>query len=583
MTMTPDAHYALTKYSTRGERAVDFLVETFAQRGERRVAMRRHFRRYDRDVEYRHFIEAAMHARGYRDAKSGTSKTPWLGGDGEADRHIIPDLPSLMSKSRELNRVDPIGSGITNNFVSNVVGTGIRGQARTGDPTKNEAIETVWQERKDHLALADDLTEAEFQALVVAKALEDGGTFVKKARRTPAEPLWFETIEKDRVCTPRGAEPEVKGGSIRDGVEKDPAGVPVAIWVCKQHPGKFVGMPGLGTAAVPGKATGTLTPDQFTRVPIDEIKHLRLHPRRPGQTHGVPLFHAILQDLHDLDLLILASLKRTQIAACLAAFIKTEMPIDQVVDATAKKYGFQLDQNIEPGMLMSLYPGESIDSFIPNFPTPELTAFIIMLARRIGAALGLPWQVILKDFGDSTYSSARTDLLEARQVYRIFQTWLSEKLLAWVWESVLEDAKLRGDARLRSVSRDLFPKVHWVCNGWPWVDPVKDAKAAEIELRIGAIDEYTLAAQHGYDYEEVYEAQCRAEKFRNDKREEMELAPLPAGLPAAPAAPTSANANAEEDADDVSEDEAKENAKKAARAEAAERRASDEQRSAAAR
>jgi len=576
--MTPDAMHAYAECSTRGERAVDFLVETFATRGERRAMLRRHFRRYDRDAEYRRFIEAAMHARGYRDAKGGKNKTPWVGSDGEADRHIIPDLPALMNRSRELNRVDPIGSGITNTLVTNVVGTGIRGQARTGEPKMNEAIEAVWQERKDRLALADDLTEAEFQALVFAKVLEDGGAFVKKTRRTPGEPVWFETIEKDRVATPHGAKPEDPKGSIRDGVEKDEAGVPVAVWVCKQHPGRFVGVTGLGTAAVPSKAIGSLDAGQFTRVPIGEIRHLRLHPRRPGQTHGVPLFHAILQDIRDLDLLILASLKRTQISACLALFIMTAMPIDQVLDVTAKKYGFQLDQDIEPGMIFALQPGESLETLIPNFPVPELTPFIVMLARRIGAALGLPWQVVLKDFGDSTYSSARTDLLEARQGYRVFQTWLSEKLLTWLWATVLEDAKLRGDGRLRSVSRELFGKVKWVCNGWPWVDPVKDAKAAEIELRIGAIDEYTLAAQHGHDYEEVYEARCRAEKFRIDKRAEMGLPPLPAGLPAAPASPANSDT---EDADDDGEDEAKEAAKRAAAREAADRRARDVQTAAA--
>ncbi|HUT23713.1 MAG TPA: phage portal protein [Sumerlaeia bacterium] len=561
--MTPDAAYAFKQCSTRGERAVDFVVETFLPHGQRSVSLRRHFRRYDRDEEYRRFWEAALHARGYGAAKTGTTTTPWLEQTGEADRHIIPDLKEMMTKSRALNRKDPIGSGISNTFISNVVGIGIRGQARTDDRDRNEKIEQVFRDRQDHLALADDLTFAEFQQMVFAKVLEDGGSFSKRARRFPGEPLWFETIEKDRVATPLGQQPQDPKGSIREGVEKDAAGVPVAIWVCKQHPGAFLGISGFGSPVQgAAKPTGLLSADNFVRVPIDEIKHIRLHPRRPGQTHGVPLFHAILQDIHDLDLLMIAALKRVQIAACLALFIKTEVPIDQVVDLTAEKYGFQLKQEIEPGMMFSLHPGESIETLVPNFPIPELAPFIITLSRRIGAALGLPWQVVLKDFGDSTYSSARTDLLEARQVYRIFQAWLSEKWLTWVWVTVLEDAKLRGDRRLAGVPPDDFRKVQWIATGWSWVDPVKDAKAAETELRIGAIDEYMLAASKGRDYEEVYAAQCRAEKFRNDTRKKMGLAPLPPGLPVAPISP-------KEVTDDDSEDAEKEKAKRAQDREAA--------------
>ena len=77
-------------------------------------------------------------------------------------------------------------------------------------------------------------------------------------------------------------------------------------------------------------------PWEFYRVEAERVYHLH-QIERPGQSRGVPLLHAVLQDLHDLDLLLLASLKRVQIAACLSVFVTSPQAMEDLLDVTAEK------------------------------------------------------------------------------------------------------------------------------------------------------------------------------------------------------------------------------------------------------
>lgn len=495
------------------DRATDFILSVASPR---RLSFRQHVRRLDSDSEYRSNWLALLNARGYRNAGVSGSKTPWMGGNRSADSEISNDLPALRSRSREVNRDDPIGSGLTETFENNVIGSGQVAQAQTRVPEKDKLLEEVWAERKDELYPVDDLTFEEAQQLAFRKVFEDGDVLINRVVPSPGEPLWFEVIEADRLVTPLGMG-VVKVGDgrreIRDGVERDSFGRPSRYWILKHHPGDT-----FSTGAA-------LDKDRFTGVPKENIRHLKI-TKRPGQTRGVPAFHAILQDLRDLDLLIIASLKRVQVAACFALIIESPEIAEGLTEDTAKKYGYKLEQQIEPGMIFKAYPGEVINTVIPNFPTPELGPFIITLARRIGAALGVTWQIVLKDFSEANYSSARTDLLEARQgPYMTLQRWFAKKALTWQWVQVMEDAFLRGDPRLAGMTRADFKKVSWTANGWSWVDPQREARATEIELRIGATTLRDVGAARGQDWEEVMEQRLREEAKERDLRVQFKLPP----------------------------------------------------------
>lgn len=513
----------------QAERAIDW---SYRQVAPRRAALRAHFKRMATDPEYFDFNMALLAARGYRAAKSGTTATAFGGGNNSADAELLHDLPNLRARSRELRRDDPIGSGIVSKIVNNVVGSGLRAQSRHDDSAVATRIEAVWNRLKGSIAVGDDLTHGQHQGIIIGKLFEDGEVFIHRAKRGPNDPVFMEIIEADRVATPPDQQ---NNKDLVDGIERDEFGHRVAYYVAKGHPSN--------TGRGPLSLTSALN---YQRIPAEDMKHLR-RAGRPGQTRGEPGLHAVMQDLRDLDLLIIAALKRSQVAACLAAFITSDMPLNTLVDATAEKYGYQIDQTIEPGMLFKLNPGEKIESFIPNFPVPELVPFIIMLARRIGAALGLSWQLILSDFSQSNYSSARTDLLESRRVFTVLQAYLTEKYLNWEWESVLIDAVLRGEPGLEGIGLEQIRPVYWIANGWQWVDPVKEAQATEIELRMNSTTLRAVCAQKGEDWEEVLRQRIREEALEMELRK---AAGLPEKMqPNAPGAAASTPAPAKKETD----------------------------------
>lgn len=492
--------------STWFERTVDGAVALIAPR---RAVIRQHLRRMDRDPDYRETFLLGMRARGYRNARASTQATPWTGIERSPDAENYTDLQLLRARSQELNRDDPIGAGVTQTFADNVIGTGISPQARTGDPKKDSALEAVWRTRRPSLYLGAGVGESEGQRLVFRKLLEDGGILIKKAKRTPDEPVWFELVEACRVDIPVYLQGAIyqNGRVVYRGVEKDEYGIPVAYHVRVSYPVEAVNVP---------------TQFKTVRVPVEDAIYPKLL-LRPGATHGTPMFHPILQDFRDLDLLLLASLKRVQIAACLSIFIKSPQQAATLFDVTAEQYGYKLDQALEPGMIFKLYPEESIDTVSPNFPTPELVPFIITFARRIGSALGVSWQVVLKDFSTSNYSAARTDLLEARQRYGVFQHYMIENVLSWQWRTVMEDARLLGDPRMRGIAPEDVEAVQWIVPGWRWVDPQKEAAATQITLAIGLTTLRDEAAALGKDWQDLVRQTLAEEKFERALRAEMGL------------------------------------------------------------
>lgn len=500
------------RVSSRLERAADFVVGLLSPRS---AMLRRHFRNYDRDPDYKGLVNAVLHARGYRAAKESGSQTPWTGGTRSADAEILHDLPSLRNRSRELNQDDPLGSGLTQTFVNNAIGTGLWPQAAprtaTGeiDAVKKDAIEKVWWRLCDRLYRAERLTNVAAQRLRFRKVLEDGEVYRRSVKLEAKEPVWFEIVEADRVQSPEKSK-LAKGHQVRDGIERDANGIPVAVWVAKSHPGDTL------SAAVHRA--------EMIRVEFPGIAQIAVK-ERPGQSRGVPFFHAILQDLRDLDLLILASLKRVQIAACLSVFLTSEKSVPDLFEVTAERYGYKLDQALEPGMILKLYPGEQITTLVPNFPTPELAPFVVMLCRRVGAALGVSWQVVLRDFSESTYSSARTDKLDAYQTWDILQWLFIEMDSIPEWREVMTDAVLRGEPELvaAKVTIDDVQEVEWIPNGRPWIDPLKEAQANEVALRMGVVSRTEICAKLGKEYRTVREQALQEESWERKRRKELGL------------------------------------------------------------
>lgn len=488
------------KISERFTSGIDNIISFFSPRTGFRRKM------------YREVMNITQAFGAYKGAGHNRLRSSWLPRNSSADEALLPELSDLRERSRDLNRNDAHASGITSTMTTNVIGTGIRPQSRVdreflGISEKSAAnfqkkAERAWKRWLPYSDAGQRMDFYEIQSLVDRQILENGeALIIPLMLKDKTRPYSFalQVIEADRLDTP----PEKRSDkSIRSGVRIGENGEPVSYFIQKTHPGDFrYGERDRKFMEIPAK-------NEYGRKNVFHLYHVT----RSGQTRGVPFFTPVLTYFKDLAEYAEAELVAARIAACFSLFITSEASMDIAVNAGYERNASnQLVESLEPGMIKHLMPGESITSFNPQRPGATFEPFVERILRAISAALGLPYELVAKDFSKTNYSSARAALLEARRYFKVKQEWLSRKLCQPVWDMLLEEAYLKGE--LGSVSfydkRSYWSGATWIAPGWEWVDPLKEAKAAEVGLKNGIITHSDLYSAQGKDWEESFEQRKR--------------------------------------------------------------------------
>jgi len=474
----------------------------------------------------RRLYRAANKFSRYRGAEKNRLRTDWNPLGGSADADILSDLPTLRDRSRDLNRNDGTAAGITATMTNNDVGTGIRPQSRINYEIlgiSEEKAELVKRQAEYSFSKWVPYSDAgcrmsfyQQQALIDRQILENGEAIVLPMRLADSwrpYSLAVEIIEADRLDTPRDKFAEK---DIRSGVRIGKHGEPVSYFIRKTHPGDSTLSTNRSNAS-----SNYLEIQARNEFGAPNVIHLYL-AQRPGQTRGVPFFAPVLTLFKDMADYLEAEVVTARICACYSLFVKKMDPYSAATNAAAStNASSQRVNELEPGMIEYLNPGEEIQSFSPEHPGGSFEPFVERMLRMIGASLGLPYELVSKDFSKTNYSSARAALLEARRYFRIRQKWLADSLCQPIWDLVLEEAYLKNELSVSNFYSRKFDwtRAHWITPGWEWVDPLKEAKAAETALKINMTSLADEQAAQGRDWEETMEQRSREEK----KRDALEL------------------------------------------------------------
>ena len=451
----------------------------------------------------------------YRGAENNRLRSDWIPGGGSADEDLLAELPDLRERSRELNRNDANAAAITTTMTTNVVGTGIKPQSRVdrenlGIDDKiaekfQKRAERCWQRWLPYADSTERMNFYEIQHLVDRQILENGEAIILPLRlkdKNRPYMLALEVIEADRLATPSDKRGDK---SIRDGVEIGDRGQPIAYWIRKTHPGDMT------------LRLRTPNADKFTRIPaknklgMPNILHL-YWVLRPGQTRGVPFFAPVMTMFKDLASYMEATLVTARIAACFSVFIEKGDSYSGAYNAADKTNASgQRIQEIEPGMIEYLAQGEKASSLKPEQPTGTFEPFVGRMLKTIGAALGLPYELVTKDFTKTTYSSARAALLEARRYFMSRQVFHERRFGQPIWEMLLEEAYLRNELPVKNFyeKRLDWTRARWISPGWSYIDPLKEAKATKEAMDMGISSLADEASAQGKDWEEILEQKAR--------------------------------------------------------------------------
>ncbi|MFA5104823.1 MAG: phage portal protein [Candidatus Margulisiibacteriota bacterium] len=470
---------------------------------------------------YREAINISHKFGAYKGAGRNRLRSSWLPGGGSADQDLLPELSDIRERSRDLNRNDAHASGITSTMTTNVIGTGIRPQCRvdkdslgisekSADNFQRKA-ERIWKLWTPYADAGERMDFYEIQQLVDRQILENGEAIIVplmlKQKGRPYS-LALQLIESDRLNTPSDKKSDK---SVRSGVRIGEKGEPVSYFIQKTHPGDV----SYRTREEARQYMEIKAKGEYGRRNIFHLYYVL----RSGQTRGVPFFAPVLTYFKDLAEYAEAELVAARIAACFSLFITSESSMDVAVNsAYEKNQSGQMIESLEPGMIKHLMPGESITSFNPQRPSATFEPFVDRILRAISAALGLPYELVAKDFSKTNYSSARAALLEARRYFKVRQEWLAQKLCQPVWEMLLEEAYLRGELKANNFydKRLDWVRARWIAPGWSWVDPLKEVKASKEAITGNISSLADEAAGQGKDWEEILEQRAREEQKRKE-------------------------------------------------------------------
>lgn len=445
----------------------------------------------------------------YEGATTGRRLGTWATTRDAVNSVWYQSADQLVSRSRDIARKDGWAGKAIEEWVCNAVGNGIKPQSLHPDATAKEKIQKLWSQFASECD-ADGITDIYgFQALAFRSMVEGGECFVRKHLRTLdwglAVPLQLQLMEAEQLpfylARPTPETPE--GNVVRASIEFDQQKRRVAYYFYKEHPGERLFFPNYL---------------DLIRIPADEVMHL-FRPLRPGQLRGVPWLANALVRLWELDQYDDAELLRKKFAAMMMAFIIRQNPEDpffgneqtsaQATDAGGstgeEQQGVQVAQ-LEAGTMMDLEPGEDVKFTDPADVGGNYDAFERQTLLRIGAGLGLPYDMLTGDLSQTSYSSIRAGILSFRRLCEQIQYGVFiYQFCRPVWRSFIEAAVLAGqlDARDYQANKADYLAVEWHTPKWAWVDPEKDVKAEVLAIRAGLKSRAMSINETGMDEEEV--------------------------------------------------------------------------------
>jgi len=486
-------------------------------------------------------------AGGYEGAKKGKRwATSWIASDGDADADLLPDLPALRARTRDLSRNNPIACGAINTVATNVVGTGLRPQARIDRDylgLTDEQADSIEEDIERRFRLFAESKECDVartlnfyghQYLAFVATLESGDAiyllpFIERAGSVSG--IKLQAIEADRLCNENYA---ADTDRLAGGVEADVYGAPINYHIARAHPG----------ALRPKSLKWDVVPAYGAESGRRNVLHL-FEQRRPGQRRGVPYLAPVIEALKQIGRYTEAELMAAVVSGMFTVFIKSESGDTPLALANNAQADSSKPDNYELGYgaMIGLGNTESIETANPGRPNAAFDPFVLAILRQIGAALEIPFELLIKHF-TASYSAAQAAFLEAWKFFNRRRRWLVDNFCQPVYEAWMDEEVASG--RLYApgyfedeLTRQAYLGTEWIGPPRGQIDEVKAVDAAEkrinLELSTRAGE---AAALNGGDWSKIHRQRVKEERLR---KADGLTSPAPAPATADPTDPDDAD------------------------------------------
>lgn len=419
---------------------------------------------------------------------------------------------TVIARSRYLCANNPYAAAARGEFVSALVGDGVKPSPLLDNATYKELLQKLWLDWTDE-ADAEGLTDFYgLQARVAGELFEAGECFIRVRQRMARDglvvPLQLQILPAEML--PYDLNVSTSTTRVEMGIEFSPIGLRTAYHFLRNHPGTdqydFTG--------------GSMT----VRVPASEVYHL-YDPIRAGQMRGIPHTLAATVTLAMLGLYDDAELERKRTAALFAAFVRrpagddADHPLGGVLTTTSATEPPQW--GLEPGAVIDLEPGEDVSFSAPADVGNQYDAFQYRALTRAAAGMGVTYAALTGDLRQANYGSLRAGMITFRRKIQAKQNGiLIYQMCRPIWRRWLDVATATGAApwgapEYVASSRDLR-RVKWQTPKWDWIDPYKDLQAEKLAVDNGFKSRSDVIEAEGYDPEET-DARIADDRAREDE------------------------------------------------------------------
>lgn len=446
-----------------------------------------------------------------------------------ADSALLPELTTIVPRSDDLVRNEPLARSGVNASVDAVVGGGLLPRPNPDWVALGKSKEWADEWSRRVRSLFTSYLHSRYFDATRTSTFDDQTRLHFRTKLVKGEslalPLWIENpnspwctaflaVDPDRISNPNWM-PD--SDTMRGGVEIDQYGAPVAIHVQKAHPADA--------------AFGFVNNWEWERIPIEtewgrrRVLHI-FDRERADQHRGLTSLSAVMAEFKTLHDYKRAELDAAIANALVAAVTKSpQMSFEEVTQLFGGDVNQYLKERSEfilkmrSGAVLPMFPGESLESYDPNRPNTAFGPFVDAIIKHIAAGLNLPYEMLLRDFTKGNYSSIRAAFMQAWKTFATARELLVTQWCDPVYELWLEEAIDAGVVEADEdwwLNRTAWTRCRWLGDGKGWLDPVREAQGAQLRIASGISTYEQECAEQGLDWEEVFAQRAVEQKRMKD-------------------------------------------------------------------
>lgn len=439
------------------------------------------------------FVEQ-MVAGGYSGAQRDRLTQSWHTPSLSADQLLRYDHRILTDRARALIRDDSIADSIAQAHRRNLANITPKAAAydpKTRKPLKefNRALDELWDHwahRAKFVDIERTKTFVEMQGLAAEEFCAAGQAMAIHSYEPRADVpgLVLQMIEPEQIARDRDNFVRRTEGEneIRNGIEIDAYGAPVAYWIHRQrHPLEGWTM-------------------EVERIPADRVIRM-IRQRRVRQTIGVTRLASGIRKLLDLGKYDEAELIAAWMEACIG-FIDEGDDADESlgfdggdgdteVEGGESTGGTGASQKKKKPSEIEMSPGYiargKYKPFQPQHPGKQYSAFVDTQLRRIAVGTGFAFSTISGDFTKGSYAAQRQEVnAEEKEVEPLQELVVDTGIGQPVWDlfttyAVLEN-RLPVDAGDFFANPRAYLRANWQPPARPPIDMAREAAAQKIAI-----------------------------------------------------------------------------------------------------